>query len=138
MFTMPWTGLGCMLINDICFSLRQRGLSGKANAVDGAKRVRHRDRAGRAIPAPEANAEIQTNLDVCLDFLLFILNLFFPLIFFFLPDDERNFDNSLNPPCVIAFLKIFEVLSIYITVSQLPTAIVGWIVLTLSFPFSLA
>ncbi|ESR50153.1 hypothetical protein CICLE_v10031084mg [Citrus x clementina] len=42
---------------------RQRGLSGKANAVDGAKRVRHRDRAGRAIPAPEANAEIQTNLD---------------------------------------------------------------------------
>lgn len=72
MFTMPWTGLGCMLINVICFSLRQRGLSGKANAVDGAKRVRHRDRAGRAIPAPEANAEIQTNLDVCLDFLLFI------------------------------------------------------------------
>lgn len=42
---------------------RQRGLSGKANAVDGAKRVRHRDRTGRAIPAPEANAEIQTNLD---------------------------------------------------------------------------
>lgn len=78
MFTVPWTGLGCMLINVICFSLRQRGLSGKANAVDGAKRVRHRDRAGRAIPAPEANAEIQTNLDVCLDFLLFILIFFSP------------------------------------------------------------
>ncbi|KAH7578531.1 hypothetical protein JRO89_XS01G0394200 [Xanthoceras sorbifolium] len=42
---------------------RQRGLSGKTNAVDGAKRVRVRDRAGRAIPAPEANAEIQANLD---------------------------------------------------------------------------
>lgn len=42
---------------------RQRGLSGKTNAADGAKRVRHRDRTGRAIPAPEANAEIQTNLD---------------------------------------------------------------------------
>lgn len=38
---------------------------GKANAVDGARRVRARERS-RAIPAPEANAEIQTNLDVCL------------------------------------------------------------------------
>ncbi|KAJ0112971.1 hypothetical protein Patl1_01285 [Pistacia atlantica] len=42
---------------------RQRGLSGKASAVDGARRVRVRDRVGRAIPAPEANAEIQANLD---------------------------------------------------------------------------
>lgn len=41
---------------------RQKALNGKANAVDGAKRVRARER-GRAIPAPEANAEIQTNLD---------------------------------------------------------------------------
>ncbi|MED6213911.1 hypothetical protein PIB30_098032 [Stylosanthes scabra] len=39
---------------------RQKALHGKAN--DGAKRVRARER-GRAIPAPEANAEIQTNLD---------------------------------------------------------------------------
>lgn len=42
---------------------RQRGLSGKAHAGDGTRRVRPRDRAGRAVPAPEANAENQTNLD---------------------------------------------------------------------------
>uniref|UniRef100_A0A7C9D5U0 Protein kinase domain-containing protein n=1 Tax=Opuntia streptacantha TaxID=393608 RepID=A0A7C9D5U0_OPUST len=42
---------------------RQRGLNGKANASDTARRVRMRDRTGRAIPAPEANAELQTNLD---------------------------------------------------------------------------
>ncbi|KAF7834057.1 putative serine/threonine-protein kinase [Senna tora] len=41
---------------------RQKALNGKANAVDGARRVRVRER-GRAIPAPEANAESQTNLD---------------------------------------------------------------------------
>lgn len=33
---------------------------------DGAKRTRARDRAVRAFPAPEANAELQSNLDVCL------------------------------------------------------------------------
>ncbi|WCJ36322.1 Protein kinase superfamily protein [Euphorbia peplus] len=42
---------------------RQRGLSGKTNAVDGARRVRTRDRVGRAMPAPEANAEMPSNLD---------------------------------------------------------------------------
>ncbi|XP_042499434.1 probable serine/threonine-protein kinase At1g54610 isoform X2 [Macadamia integrifolia] len=42
---------------------RQRGLKGKANAAGGAKRVRVRDRGGRAVPAPEANAELQVNLD---------------------------------------------------------------------------
>lgn len=42
---------------------RQKGLSGKVNATDGIRRVRIRDRAGRGIPAPEANAELQTNLD---------------------------------------------------------------------------
>ncbi|XP_020232897.1 probable serine/threonine-protein kinase At1g54610 isoform X2 [Cajanus cajan] len=41
---------------------RQKALNGKASAVDGTKKVRTRER-GRAIPAPEANAEIQTNLD---------------------------------------------------------------------------
>ncbi|CAJ1937563.1 unnamed protein product [Sphenostylis stenocarpa] len=41
---------------------RLKALSGKNNAVDGARRVRVRER-GLAIPAPEANAEIQTNLD---------------------------------------------------------------------------
>jgi len=43
---------------------RQKALSGKTNAVDGGKRVRVRERS-LAIPAPEANAEIQANLDVC-------------------------------------------------------------------------
>ncbi|KAM7483486.1 hypothetical protein LguiB_008069 [Lonicera macranthoides] len=42
---------------------RQRGLTGKAHVVDGTRRVRSRDRVSRAVPAPEANAEIQTNLD---------------------------------------------------------------------------
>lgn len=32
---------------------------------DGTKRVRHRERA-RAGPAPDANAELQANIDVCL------------------------------------------------------------------------
>lgn len=45
--------------------LRQRGLSGKPNAAEGPRRVKARERAGRAIPAPEANAEIPGNLDVC-------------------------------------------------------------------------
>ncbi|XP_071731793.1 probable serine/threonine-protein kinase At1g54610 [Rutidosis leptorrhynchoides] len=42
---------------------RQRGLSGKSHVVDGTKKTRTRDRVGRAVPAPEANAEIQSNLD---------------------------------------------------------------------------
>ncbi|XP_043706886.1 probable serine/threonine-protein kinase At1g54610 isoform X2 [Telopea speciosissima] len=42
---------------------RQRGLNGKANAAGGAKRARVRDQGGRAVPAPEANAELQVNLD---------------------------------------------------------------------------
>ncbi|GLT83835.1 hypothetical protein SLE2022_021040 [Rubroshorea leprosula] len=42
---------------------RQKGLGCKANAVDAAKRVRNRERAGRATAAPEANAEIQVNID---------------------------------------------------------------------------
>lgn len=54
-----------VLTGNVCFHFRQRGLSGKATAVDGGgRRVKVRDRVGRAIPAPEANAEIQTNLDV--------------------------------------------------------------------------
>ena len=36
---------------------------GKASA-DGVKKARSRDRVARAIPAPEANAELQANLDV--------------------------------------------------------------------------
>lgn len=38
--------------------------AGKANA-DGVRRSRPRDRAVRGIPVPEANAELQANLDVC-------------------------------------------------------------------------
>ncbi|KAK7353792.1 hypothetical protein VNO80_19244 [Phaseolus coccineus] len=41
---------------------RQKALTGKASTVDGVKKGRARER-GRAVPAPEANAEIQTNLD---------------------------------------------------------------------------
>jgi hypothetical protein len=44
---------------------RQKGLAGKGSGIDGARRIRYRgDRTGRAIPAPEANAESQANLDV--------------------------------------------------------------------------
>ncbi|KAF8390704.1 hypothetical protein HHK36_025231 [Tetracentron sinense] len=42
---------------------RQRGQNGKANAADGPKKVRVREWGGRAIPAPEANAELQANLE---------------------------------------------------------------------------
>ncbi|CAE6233461.1 unnamed protein product [Arabidopsis arenosa] len=43
---------------------RQKGLAGKGSGIDGARRIRYRgDRTGRAIPAPEANAESQANLD---------------------------------------------------------------------------
>ena len=51
--------------------LRQKALSGKTNAVDGARRVRVRER-GLAIPGPEANVEIQNNLDVCQKFPLYL------------------------------------------------------------------
>lgn len=33
--------------------------------VDGPKKHRIRDRAAKAAPAPEANAELQSNMDVC-------------------------------------------------------------------------
>ena len=38
--------------------------AGKAHA-DGAKKHRTRERTTKAIPAPEANAELQPNIDVC-------------------------------------------------------------------------
>ncbi|KAL2242877.1 probable serine/threonine-protein kinase At1g54610 isoform X4 [Sesamum indicum] len=43
-------------------SRRQQGLHGKPHTIDGNRRGRVRDKV-RAIPAPEANAELQTNLD---------------------------------------------------------------------------
>ncbi|EYU43019.1 hypothetical protein ABFS82_04G121100 [Erythranthe guttata] len=43
---------------------RLRGLSGKPQVgVEGNRRPRPRDKVTRAMPAPEANAELQTNLD---------------------------------------------------------------------------
>ena len=39
--------------------------AGKANA-DGVKKSRPRERVGRGIAVPEANAELQANIDVCL------------------------------------------------------------------------
>ncbi|KAK4410748.1 putative serine/threonine-protein kinase [Sesamum angolense] len=42
---------------------RQRGLGAKPHVIDGNRRVRTRDKFSRAVPAPEANAELQTNLD---------------------------------------------------------------------------
>ncbi|KAH7857304.1 hypothetical protein Vadar_011087 [Vaccinium darrowii] len=42
---------------------RQRGLSAKSSVVDGNRRTRPRDRVSRAIPAPEANAELPANLE---------------------------------------------------------------------------
>mgnify|MGYP004708479027 FL=1 len=45
-----------------CSNCRLRA-AGRVN-VDGTKKSRMRDRAVRAIPAPEANAELQANIDV--------------------------------------------------------------------------
>ncbi|XP_076882288.1 putative serine/threonine-protein kinase At1g54610 [Bidens hawaiensis] len=42
---------------------RRRNLTGKSQVVEGNKKTRTRDRVGQAILAPEANAEIQSNLD---------------------------------------------------------------------------
>lgn len=42
---------------------RQRNLVRKGNTGDGTKKARVRDRGSRAMPAPEANAELQINLD---------------------------------------------------------------------------
>lgn len=62
--------------------------AGRSNA-DGVKKARTRDRAARAIPAPEANAELQANLDVCqISFLFDQYHFFFWL--FKLPNLEFN------------------------------------------------
>lgn len=45
------------------FIYRQRDLHGKAQAVDGTSKV-PRDEITRATPAPEANAELETSLEV--------------------------------------------------------------------------
>ncbi|KAK9050241.1 hypothetical protein SSX86_030789 [Deinandra increscens subsp. villosa] len=43
---------------------RRLRAAGKSNA-DGVKKTRTRERPARAMPAPEANAELQVNIDVC-------------------------------------------------------------------------
>ncbi|KAL8140872.1 hypothetical protein V2J09_006893 [Rumex salicifolius] len=43
---------------------RQRNHVVKMNVDDGVKRVRPRERTSQAVPAPEANAEIQSNVDM--------------------------------------------------------------------------
>lgn len=49
---------------------------------DGTRRTRTRERTARAIPAPEANAELQSNLDVCLIFLFLLPTLSYMLMHF--------------------------------------------------------
>lgn len=62
---------------------RQRRLSGKGNVVDGARRVKVRDGVGRAVPAPEANAEIPANLNVCdLSFCLYLILVYYIFVRF--------------------------------------------------------
>lgn len=57
--------------------------AGKANA-DAVKRSRQRDRAVRAFPAPEANAELQANLDVCQITCFFQQKIFLAFVFVYL------------------------------------------------------
>ncbi|KAK6148029.1 hypothetical protein DH2020_018941 [Rehmannia glutinosa] len=47
---------------------RQRGLVGKSHTTDGHRKARVREKLIRAVPVPEANAELQTNLNgvICL------------------------------------------------------------------------
>lgn len=45
------------------FNSSRAAAGGRANG-DGAKKTRTRDRP-KAVPAPEANAELQVNIDVC-------------------------------------------------------------------------
>lgn len=56
---------GQLLDNFSIWMVRLRAAS-KAQA-DGVKKPRIRERV-KAVPAPEANAELQTNIDVCSDF----------------------------------------------------------------------
>jgi hypothetical protein len=57
------TYLPCIQRLNIVFKHRQR-LAVKARG-DTSKKVNFRDRKSRAVPAPEANAELQENIQVC-------------------------------------------------------------------------
>jgi hypothetical protein len=50
---------------------RQR--AGSKAQVDGSKKLRIRECVVKAMPAPEANAELQSNIDVCSNKLLILL-----------------------------------------------------------------
>ncbi|XP_042041742.1 probable serine/threonine-protein kinase At1g54610 isoform X1 [Salvia splendens] len=50
-------------LRDEAANSRQRGLGRKSHIADGHRRSRVHNKAIRAIPAPEANAELQTNLN---------------------------------------------------------------------------
>jgi hypothetical protein len=60
------TSLYCINHDVVCFCVSQLfiRLRAAAKAKGEAKRTRPRDRSHRAGPAPEANAELQANLDV--------------------------------------------------------------------------
>ena len=76
------------------WTFRLRAAS-KAQA-DGAKKTRIRDRAARAIPAPEANAELQSNIDVCsINYIFDILRLYF-IVFHFLVHKSLNRSDEVN------------------------------------------
>ena len=49
---------------NLFISTRLRALAGKTRG-DTSKKVNIRDRKSRAVPAPEANAELQENIQVC-------------------------------------------------------------------------
>lgn len=53
--------------------------AGRSNA-DGVKKSRPRERVGRGIPVPDANAELQANIDVCLIMLLIHSSNYFLLL----------------------------------------------------------
>lgn len=81
---------GRLELNLLLHLCRQRAAN-KVHA-DGPKRTRARDRAVRAFPAPDANAELQSNLDVCnsctISCVICVPLIYF--LFFFL-----HFDNPL-------------------------------------------
>jgi len=53
--------------------------AGRSNA-DGVKKSRPRERVRRGLPVPDANAELQANIDVCLIKLLILSRMCFLLL----------------------------------------------------------
>ena len=68
--------------------------AGKASA-EGARKTRQRDRIARAMPAPEANAELQGNIDVSqILFHYRIVSYFFKFVFLFEATDSNMLDKE--------------------------------------------